>query len=110
MGAAVDPGEGWRRPKSVTLVVRNCMDSDEKTRYLFEVECANGEIIASPPIAAGDGKTEWEAPLLLHPGLEYTWRVRILASLESDMKRGVPVASSKFTVKGAGKSGKASSQ
>ncbi len=92
-GAAVDPGDGWRRPNPLVLVTGNSVA--KATHYLFEIECENGEILASPPIPAADGKTQWTVPGLLRPGMKYVWRVRIMGG---GLKSGVPVASSRFTV------------
>jgi len=88
--AAVDRNEasGYQ----VALVARNCAGPQEGTRYLFEVERASGEVIASPPVEPGEGETRWIAPIVLEPGEAVTWRVRVLR----DGLAVAPVASARF--------------
>lgn len=97
-GDVVDPGDGWRKPNPLVLIAENCVEKAD--HYVFELECENGEIIASPLVPAGKERTEWTVPGLLRPGLAYTWRVRIIGK---DTTRGVSVASTRFTVKAAEK-------
>ena len=100
VGETVDPGDGWRDPKPLTLVARNGVDVGSGSRYLFDLECETGEIISSDPIAAGRQETRWVVPVLLKPGKAYTWRVRVLNdAARHDGKTGTPVTSSHFRVR-----------
>ena len=86
-------GIDWQRNEPLILVAGNCAASTPETRYLFELEAANGEIIASPPIPAGSTRTKWTVPGLLRENMRYTWRVRIVGK---EFEGGVPVAVSHF--------------
>lgn len=79
----------------VQFVASNCLASGDDVRYLFEVEQANGDIRASPPIAPGPKQTSWTTTLALKPGRKVTWRVRVV-------RKGLavaPVATATFVPK-----------
>jgi hypothetical protein len=68
-GAKVKPGE-------VTLgaqVIRNPVHKGSK--YVFEIECNNGEKETSAPIDAVQGVAKWTPRMQAVAGKSYNWRV-----------------------------------
>ena len=77
------------------MTVNNVVGGDENTRYLFEIETASGDIYASTPVKAGEGKTSWAARIVLQKGETLTWRARVIV----DGLEFTPVVATKVQVK-----------
>jgi len=92
LGAKVTAAGGRRPEQSIEFTCETCIASDESIRYLFEFEQKNGDIRGSQPLAARDGRTNWSTTIVLTPGEEVKWRVRVIAK---DLT-SAPVATGSF--------------
>jgi hypothetical protein len=90
------PKEEYRRlGQELTLVAKNCAAKKQGAKYLFEIERASAEVLASPPIPEGDEETKWQVFVAVEPGETITWRVRVIR----DGLETAPVATARFEVK-----------
>jgi len=94
-GSVITPREGRRVAQKVTFQVQNASANLEGDRYLFRVECSNGDIRVSAPVTRGaEGTTQHDMWLHLPPGTTVKWSAHILrAELEE-----ASVAGSSFRV------------
>lgn len=85
------PGEA----SMVTLVAEACPSGGPGTKYLFQIERPNGDVVGSPPVDEENGRATWSVWLVAEPGEAVTWRVRVLR----DGVERAPVATARFTAK-----------
>ncbi len=84
-----------RRPAhKVTFTVENCTADQGDLHYLFEVETASGDLVASAAIKPGDKTTSWTTEMALLAGDKITWRARVLGGGTAR----VPVTTASFVV------------
>ena len=83
-----------RPARKITFTVENCSAAQNGLQYLFEVETASGDLLASPPVAPGDKTTSWTTTMALLAGDKITWRARVLGG----GAERVPVARATFVV------------
>lgn len=80
--------------RNVTFECRNCPAEQEGLRYVFEVQVADGERFASPPVEPGQGSTKWTTEMALQAGERIVWRVHVL----HPKAERTPVAEAVFVV------------
>ncbi len=83
-----------RPAHKVTFTVENCTADQSGLHYLFEVETASGDLLASAAIKPGDKTTSWTTEMALLAGDKITWRARVLGGGTAR----VPMATASFVV------------